>query len=95
MPGPYTLGATITLEADFTDPDTGLPLDANDITCRVEQPDGTSVPVTPVTRYAAGKYRAKFPSTLPDEHWYRFASVILKTAREAAFVVSPREVRDA
>lgn len=92
MPGPYTLGATITLEADFTDPDTGLPLDANDITCNVQQPDGTEVPIAPVTRHAAGQYRALFTSAIADEHWYRFESVTLKAAREAAFVVSPREV---
>lgn len=92
MRGPYTLGATITLEADFTDPDTGLPLDANDVTCRVELPDGTHADVTPVTRHAAGKYRAEFLSSQPDEHWYKFASLTLKAVREAAFVVSPQEV---
>lgn len=92
LPGPYTVGATITLEVTLTDPDTGLPIDANDITCRVQPPGVAVVPVAPVTKFADGVYRARYPMIVAGEHWYEFASASLGMQREGAFAVEASRV---
>lgn len=93
MPGPYTIGGTITLEANLTDPDTGLAVNANDITCRVKPPGSAAVvPVVPVTQFASGKYRARYPMTVEGEHWYEFASATLGMQREDTFMVDASKV---
>lgn len=92
MPGPYTVGGTIKLEVNLTDPDTGLPVDANDITCRVQTPAGNVVAVAPVTKIAAGKYRASYPMAGAGEHWFEFASATLGMQREDTFYVEASKV---
>lgn len=102
MPGPYTVGGTIKLEILLSDPDTGLPVTANDITCRVQPPGGGAVvPVAPVTLIDAGagapsprpaKYRASYPMALAGEHWFEFASATLAMQREDTFYVEASKV---
>lgn len=87
----YTVGATVTLECTITDPDTGGPLDANDFVCEVKPPTGDNA--TPaVTKFAAGRYRASYPTQVAGEHWYRFESPTLGVAKEAAFTVDATHV---
>lgn len=87
----YTFGDTVTLEVTMSDPDTGAALDANDIACTVKPPTGAEA--TPaVTKFADGRYRAFFTSTVDGEHWYAFSSATLAMRKEGAFVVDPRHV---
>lgn len=101
MPGRYTVGGTIKLEVNLSDPDTGLPVTANDITCRVQPPTGAVVAVAPVTLVDVGagapsprpaKYRASFTMALAGEHWYEFASATLGMQREDTFMVEASKV---
>jgi hypothetical protein len=92
MAGPYSVGATITLEVNLTDPDTGGPVDAPDITCRVKTPGGTVSPVTPVTQFSAGVYRGRYLIAAEGEHWFEFASATLGMQKEGAFVADTNRV---
>ena len=91
MPGPYTLGDTVVLEVFLSDPDTGAPLDAVDVACKVHPPSGSDGNPS-VTKVAAGHYRATYASTVAGEHWYAFSSSTLAMRKESSFVVSPAQV---
>lgn len=54
MAGTYTLRDTIRLELTLTDPDTGDPIDANDIACIIQPPGDEIVAVPGVVRIELG-----------------------------------------
>lgn len=93
MAAPFDIGSTVTLEVTLTDPDSGVAVDAADITCRVQQPDGSAVQaVAPVTKFAAGVYRARYPIAMAGDHWFEFASVTLGMQREGVFAARASHV---
>jgi hypothetical protein len=92
MPGPFTVGETITLEVNLTDPDTGAAIDASDVVWRVKPPTGATTASTAATRFAAGIYRGRYLIAAEGEHWFEFASATLGMQKEGAFVADTNRV---
>lgn len=92
MPGPFTVGQTITLEVNLTDPDTGLPVDASDVVWRVKPPTGAPTANAAATRFAAGIYRGRYAIAAEGEHWFEFSSATLGMQKEGAFAAEVNRV---
>jgi hypothetical protein len=92
MPGPFTVGETITLEVNLTDPDTGAAVDAGDVVWRVKPPTGSATANAAATNFAPGVYRGRYLIADEGEHWFEFSSVTLGMQKEGAFVAEVNHV---
>jgi len=69
----YILGSSVTLISDFSDVN-GLPVEPNEVSIEIMQPDDTSVVVgsSQITNLGGGTYTFVFQPTMTGIHFYRF-----------------------
>lgn len=88
----FTVGETITLEVNLTDPDTGAPVDAGDVLWRVKPPGAAPTANAAATNFSPGVYRGRYQIAADGEHWVEFSSATLGMQREGAFVADTNHV---